>query len=148
MILELRRSNPAQLVALKGRGRATHQIAEVEVEADAAVGIDVRERAPERAHRDLDADLLQHLPLQAVLDGLSFVPLSPRKFPATALVIALLPAGDQHLRSVPENTGGDFVEAHGRARVREWRTGSTIPDAAAARQTSYRVRGMDPFFSS
>src|SRR5690242_19807613 len=123
MILELRRSDPAQLVALKGRGRAPDEIAEVEVEADPAIGIHVGQRPPERPDRDLDADLLQHLALQAVLDGFALVPLAARKLPASALMVALLPAGDQDLRSVPENSGGDFVEAHGVLTVGERRTG-------------------------
>src|SRR6267378_4831043 len=145
MIAELRRSDPAQLVALYGRGRATEQIAEVEVETDAAVRIDVGQGAPQRANLDLDPDLLQHFPPQALRDAFPTVAFPTRKFPASALVIAALPARDEHFRSVPEDAGGHFVEAHGHAHCalpgRDARFSSRSRNARVRAQASLAAAG-------
>lgn len=73
----------------------------MKVEAHGAIGIDVRERAPERANVDFDANLFHHLAFQARLDRLAIVTLSTREFPASSLVIRILPPRDQNLRAVP-----------------------------------------------
>src|SRR5882672_1242542 len=112
MVAELRRMDPAHLIAMYGRGGAASQVAEVEVEADPAVGIDVGQGAPQGTDHDLDANLLAHLPSQTGLDGLARMAFPAGEFPPAPLVIAALPPGDQNLGAVPENSGRDLVGAH------------------------------------
>src|SRR2546422_9784151 len=145
MIAELRRSDPAQLVALYGHGRAAEEIAEMKVETDSAVRIDVGQGAPQRSDLDLDPDLLQHFPPQAIRDAFPTVALPARKFPAAALVIPALSPRDQHFRAVPEDSGGHFVEAHGHAQPalpgRDARFNSRFRNARVRVQASLAAAG-------
>lgn len=88
------------------------KIAEMEIEADPAIGVDVGQGTPERSHLDLDPDLLEHLPPQALHDALPSMAFPARKFPAPSLVIAALPPCDEHFGAVPEDSSRNFVKAH------------------------------------
>jgi hypothetical protein len=100
----------------------------------------VREGAPERTGVDLDPDLLQELPLEALLDGLRSAALAPGKLPAPALVVVVMAARDQYLGARPDDPRGNLVASQG--------AGHAGGSQARARLTYLALFGTEAFFNS